>query len=92
MFRKGLITLLRDNPMVLAEIARLMEMTQKDVEDDLRHLMKSLKHSEFQLIITPAKCRKCGFKFNKKNYTSRVSVPNVMVRGLVNPCLRSERA
>ena len=66
MFRKGLITLLRDNPMGLAEIARLMEMTQKDLEDDLRHLMKSLKHSEYQLIITPAKCRKCGFRFNKE--------------------------
>ena len=65
MFRKGLITLLQDQPMGLAEIAHLMEMTQKDVEEDLRHLLKSLKHSEYQLIVTPAVCRKCGFIFNK---------------------------
>ena len=65
MYRKGLITLLQDSPMGLAEIARLMDITQKDVEDDIQHLIKSLKHSEYRLIITPAQCRKCGFIFHK---------------------------
>ncbi len=52
--------------MALADIARLMDLPPRDVEDDLRHLVKSLKHSDYQLIITPALCRKCGFKFNKE--------------------------
>ena len=64
MFRKELIPLLHDHPMGLEEIARLMELPKKDVEDDLRHLIKSLKHSEYQLIITPAECRKCKFIFS----------------------------
>lgn len=66
MFRKDLIPLLQDNPLGLDEIAHQMAMTQKDVEDDLKHLMKSLKHSDYQLCIIPAKCRKCGFIFNKE--------------------------
>ena len=66
MFRKGLIILLKDKPLGIAEIACLMKITQKDVEDDIRHLIKSLKHSEYQLIITPAQCRNCGFVFNKE--------------------------
>ena len=66
MFRKELISLLHKNPMRLEEIARYMDLPQKDVEDDLKHLVKSLKHSEYELDITPAKCRKCGFTFSKE--------------------------
>ena len=87
MFRKGLITLLQDNPMGLAEIARLIEMTQKDVEDDLRHLMRSLKHSEYQLIITPAKCRKCGFRFNKEKLHKPGKCPECQGTWISEPLL-----
>ncbi|MHC4269763.1 MAG: transcriptional regulator [Planctomycetota bacterium] len=65
MFRKDLITLLQDSPMDLKGIARFLQVSPKDVEDDLRHLIKSLKHSDYRLVITPAYCRKCGFKFHK---------------------------
>ncbi len=65
MYRKALIQLLLDNPMSLADIAQTMEVTPKDVEDDLHHLQKSLKRSEYKLLIHPAECRKCGFKFKK---------------------------
>ncbi len=65
MFRKGLITLLLDNPMSLVDIARSLVMPPKDIEDDLRHLVRSLKHSEYRLVIMPAHCRKCGFQFHK---------------------------
>ncbi|TNF97991.1 MAG: transcriptional regulator [Gammaproteobacteria bacterium] len=65
MYRKDLIDLLLDNPTSLVEIARFLEMAPRDVEDDLHHLQKSLKHSEYRLLIHPAICRKCGFKFKK---------------------------
>ena len=65
MYRKALIQLLLDNPMSLADIAQTMEVTPKDVEDDLHHLQKGLKRSEYKLLIHPAECRKCGFKFKK---------------------------
>lgn len=70
MFRKDLITLLQDNPLGLKDIAHFLEMTPRDVEDDLRHLIKSLKHSEYHLHITPAHCRNCGFVFQKENFTN----------------------
>lgn len=65
MYRKGLITLLLNNPTSLAEIARQLDMLPRDTEDDLRHLRKSLRHSsEYRLVVHPAHCRKCGFRFN----------------------------
>lgn len=67
MFRKGLITLLLNNPMGLAEIARQLDMSTRDVEDDLHHLQKSLHHqAEYKLVVHPAQCRKCGFKFKEE--------------------------
>ena len=65
MFRKDLIILLQNNSLGITDIARHMEVPPKELEDDIEHLMKSLKHSEYRLIITPAKCRKCGFIFHK---------------------------
>ena len=65
MFRKDLIGLLRDHPRSLHEIAQLLALRPRDVEDDLTHLFKSLKHSEYQAVIEPARCRRCGFIFHK---------------------------
>ena len=42
MLRKDLIELLRNGSMDLVGIARALVISQKDVEDDLRHLIKSL--------------------------------------------------
>lgn len=66
MYRKDLIDLLLDNPTSLAEIARDLEIPIKDVEDDLHHLEKSLKYSDYRLVVHPASCRKCGFKFKEE--------------------------
>jgi len=63
MLRKDLIELLRNNSMDLVEIARRLEISQKNVEDDLRHLIKSLKHADYRLVVTPAYYRKCDFAF-----------------------------
>lgn len=66
MYRKELINLLLNNPMSLDDIARLLDMSPKDVEDDLHHLHKSLKHSGYRLLIHRATCRKCGFRFKEE--------------------------
>ena len=65
MYRKGLINMLLDNPMGLEDIARSLGVPKQEVEEDLRHLQKSLRHGEYKLQVHPAECRKCGFKFNK---------------------------
>lgn len=64
MFRKDLIPLLLDNPMSVAQIARQVREQLGDVESDLLHLLKSIKHTEYTGVIEPALCRKCGFEFD----------------------------
>ena len=65
MYRKDLIGMLHDQPASLHELALLLGVHLKEVEDDLHHLIKSLKNMPYHAIITPATCRKCGFVFHK---------------------------
>lgn len=66
MFRKYLQELLENNPMGISEIAEVTETGFKEIEDDLHHLQKSLKHQHYTMDVTPAECLDCGFKFNKE--------------------------
>lgn len=65
MYRKGLIGMLQNRQATLNELAGLLDLPSKTLEDDLRHLFRSLKKSPYRAIITPAACRKCGFTFNR---------------------------
>ena len=71
MFRRDLIPLLLDHTMSLSEIAREVHETPKDVLDALGHLAKSSKHADYELVVEPAECRKCGFEFS----TEKLSRP-----------------
>ena len=63
-FRKDLIELLLMRPMSIQQIARLLEERPRDVEDDLHHLLKSLKKSPYRAVVSPARYRKCDFRFH----------------------------
>jgi predicted Zn-ribbon and HTH transcriptional regulator len=63
MFRKDLIPMLLNRELTVSEISRIAEQKGKTTTEDLQHLLKSLRHTEYQAVITPAACRKCGFVF-----------------------------
>ena len=65
MFRKDLLEMLRSAPRSVADIAAPLEIEPRDVEDDLRHRLKSVRHTGgYRVTITPVRCRRCGFIFN----------------------------
>jgi predicted Zn-ribbon and HTH transcriptional regulator len=69
MFRKGLIDFLEGKSMSVSEIAGVLHVSPREVEEDLRHLFKSLKHESRTLQVTPARCLKCHFAFPKDRFT-----------------------
>lgn len=87
MFRKQLIPLLKNHPMGLYDIAQILEAPLRDTEDDLRHLIKSLRHSDYRLIITPAYCRHCGFKFHKEKIHKPSKCPRCHSSWIEQPLL-----
>jgi len=64
MFRRDLIDILKERPISLHELALLLDEKPRDLEDDLQHLFRSLRKDPVCPAITPAHCRKCGFRFD----------------------------
>ena len=58
--------MLRDGPLTVSELARQLDMSARDVADDLAHLERSLRRAGAALEVEPARCRKCGFRFAKE--------------------------
>ena len=81
MFRKDLIDLLLGNPMGVSQIARAVKESPSQIADDLQHLLRSLKHTDYQAAIEAAHCRACGFEFSKEKLTKPSKCPNATVRG-----------
>ena len=64
MYRKDLIGILKSQPTSLNDLALMLKMDKKDLEEDLKHLIRSLRTGPENVTVTPACCRKCGFAFH----------------------------
>jgi transcriptional regulator len=85
MFRKDLIEMLLGNPMTVSQIARLVDESPGRVADDLSHLFRSLKHTEYKAIVEPARCRACGFEFSKEKMTKPSKCPECHSTWVLEP-------
>src|SRR5438067_3843489 len=64
-FRKQLIDLLSYEFRSASSLARELGMTRGDVEDDLRHALRSARAAGHDIEIVPARCKSCGFVFGE---------------------------
>ena len=70
MFRKHLIKLLLENPMSLRQIARMEDELPDRIADDLNHLFRSLKHTEYEAVIEPPAVASAVSSIRKANLTN----------------------
>jgi hypothetical protein len=85
MFRKDLIDLLLGNPMGVSQIARAVKESPRQIADDLQHLLRSLKHSDYRAAIEPARCRDCGFEFSEGKLTKPSKCPECHSTWVLEP-------
>jgi transcriptional regulator len=74
-FRKDLIALLGAEPRSVSSIAREMGLRRGDVEDDLRHAIRSARARGAHVTIIPASCRSCGFVFSEEKLSKPGKCP-----------------
>jgi predicted Zn-ribbon and HTH transcriptional regulator len=86
-FRKDLMDMLLENAMSVADIARRLEMPPREVEDNVRHLLKSIRHQGYRAQVTPAQCRKCGFTFGQDKLRKPGKCPRCHATWLSEPKL-----
>ena len=87
MSRRRIIPFILDNPRSLSELSRELGMHPRDVENDLKHLLLSDKHTEYAPDIVPAECRKCGFEFGTEKLHKPSRCPNCKATWISEPLI-----
>ena len=64
-FRRHLIERLTYEPRSVSSLARELGMTRGDVEDDLRHALRSARAAGHDILVIPARCKSCDFVFSE---------------------------
>ncbi len=61
--RRYLAELLTYEPRSVSSLARELGLGRGDLEDDLRHMLRSAAARGDRIEILPARCKACGFEF-----------------------------
>ena len=77
--------MLLGNPMTIGRIARLVDESPGRVADDLGHLFRSLKHTDYKMVVEPARCRSCGFEFSQEKLTKPSKCPECQSTWVLEP-------
>jgi predicted Zn-ribbon and HTH transcriptional regulator len=64
--RRQIRAFLEDSPHSAKEISFSIRRPEKEIENHLEHLQKSLRAEGRRLTQVPAECRGCGFVFRKR--------------------------
>ena len=89
-FRKDLLTLLSAQPRSISSLARDLGLRRGDVEEDLRHALRSARAAGHQVVVIPARCRTCGFTFNEEKLSKPGKCPSCRGTRLYEPQIRIE--
>jgi predicted Zn-ribbon and HTH transcriptional regulator len=91
-FRKDLLTFLTDEPRSVSWFARELGLKRGEVEDDLRHALRSAKAAGHEILVVPARCRSCGFVFDEERLSKPGKCPQCRGTRLHEPQIGVRRS
>jgi predicted Zn-ribbon and HTH transcriptional regulator len=91
-FRRHLIDLLSHEPRSVSSLARELGMARGDVEDELRHALRSARAAGHDIEVIPARCKQCGFVFSGEKLSKPGRCPACKATRLYEPMIRIARA
>jgi predicted Zn-ribbon and HTH transcriptional regulator len=74
--RTDLLGLLSSQPRSVSSLARELGFSRGDVEEDLRHALRSARAAGHHVIVVPARCRSCGFTFDEQKLSKPGKCPS----------------
>ncbi len=69
--RQEIIGALSEGSFSARELSALVSIPEREVAGHLEHIQKTVAQSGKHLVVTPAKCKKCGFVFAKREKLAR---------------------
>ena len=74
--RKQLMDVLSREPRSVSRLALEIGLSRADVEDALRHMIRSARAAGHRIVVMPARCRSCGFTFDEDTLTRPGKCPS----------------
>ena len=87
-FRRHLLDVLTREPRSVTSLARELGLGRRDVEDGLRHLLRSARAGGYEVDVLPARCRTCGFEFDSDRLARPSRCPECKGTRLFEPQVR----
>jgi predicted Zn-ribbon and HTH transcriptional regulator len=86
--RKQLLEVLSHEPRSVSRLAGELGLSRADVEDALRHMIRSARAAGHRVVVVPAKCRSCGFTFGDDKLTKPGKCPECKNSRIFEPQIR----
>jgi transcriptional regulator len=90
-FRRDLMERL-SQPMTPSALARELGLNRRDIEDDIRHVVRSARAAGYRVNIEPARCKDCGFTFSEEKLSKPGKCPECRGSRLFEPVIQIDRA
>jgi predicted Zn-ribbon and HTH transcriptional regulator len=88
--RKQLLEVLSTEPRSVSRLARELRLPRADVEDALRHMIRSARAAGHRIVVVPARCRSCGFTFDEDKLTKPGKCPSCRESRIFEPQISVE--
>jgi transcriptional regulator len=74
-------------PRTISSIAHELKLTREEVEDHLKHLLRSARAAKQDVRIEPARCRSCGYTFSAEKISKPGKCPECKSTQLYEPLI-----
>ena len=78
-------------PRSVSSLAREIGLSRADVEDAIRHMIRSARAAGHRIVVVPARCRSCGFVFDEDRLTKPGKCPSCRSSRIFEPQIAVER-
>jgi predicted Zn-ribbon and HTH transcriptional regulator len=78
-------------PRSASSLARELGLRRGEVEEDLRHAIRSARAAGERVVITPARCRQCGFEFDQEKLSKPGKCPACRGTRILEPQVSIEK-
>ena len=75
-------------PRTISSIAHELKLTREDVEDHVKHLLKTARAEGHAISVEPARCRSCGYLFDESKLTKPRECPKCKGTRLYEPLIQ----
>ena len=88
--RHDLVALLLAGPRTASSLARELGLHRRDMDEELGHILRTASAAGHTILVEPARCKDCGFRFSTAKLTKPSRCPSCKGSRIFEPLLQLE--